>query len=124
MNYINLILTLTNFSTNNCFSLWFLPEFEPRVFLADVIKILHKSPVNESIIFGLILSCGRFSSLSESSVSLEDSILFWKSNCLFTSHFLILATPLFSILSGLVLSLTELHQNEIARGQWTPEKDN
>jgi hypothetical protein len=47
-----------------------------------VIKILHKCPVNESIIFGLILSCGRFSSLSESSVSLEDSILFWKSNCL------------------------------------------
>jgi hypothetical protein len=33
----------------NCFSFWFLPEFEPRVFLADVIKILHKSPVNESI---------------------------------------------------------------------------
>jgi hypothetical protein len=26
----------------NCFSLWFLPEFESRVFLADVIKILHK----------------------------------------------------------------------------------
>jgi hypothetical protein len=39
-------------------ALWFLPEFEPRVFLADVIKILHKFPVNESIIFGLILSCG------------------------------------------------------------------
>jgi hypothetical protein len=61
-------------------------------------------------------------SLSESSVSLEDSILFWKSNCLLTSHFLILATPLFSILSGLVLSLTELHENEIAGGHWTVEK--
>jgi hypothetical protein len=31
-------------------------------------------------------------------------------------------TPLFSILSGLVLSLTELHENEIASGQWTSEK--
>ena len=77
---------------------------------------------NESIIVELIFSCGRFSSLSESSVSLEDSILFWKSNCLFTSYFLILATPLFSTLSGLVLSLTELHENEIASGQWTSEK--
>jgi hypothetical protein len=39
-----------------------------------------------------------------------------------TTHFLILATPSFYILSGLVLSLTELHENEIASGQWTSEK--
>jgi hypothetical protein len=46
---INNFIKISNLLSNhglleNGFSLWYLPEFDPWVFLADGITILHKSP--------------------------------------------------------------------------------